>query len=132
MSQERVEIARHGIVAWNRHDFELAAHHLSPDVEWLPASPAAVERSVYRGLAEVAQGFNATWETWDVFDLEEQEIRDFGDKVLWLGRVRARGGASGLELEQEFANVLTFSDDKVARIQGFLSWDEAEQAITGA
>jgi ketosteroid isomerase-like protein len=132
MSQERVEIARQGIEAWNRHDFELGARHLSPDVEWRPASPAAVERSVYRGLDDVAQAFNATWDTWDVFELEEQEIRDFGDKVLWLGRARVRGGASRIELEQEFANVLTFADDKVARIQGFLSWEEAEQAVIGA
>jgi ketosteroid isomerase-like protein len=129
MSQERVEIARQGIEAWNRHEFELGARHLAPDVEWLPASPAAVERSVYRGLDEVAQGFNAIWDTWEVFEFQEDEIRDFGDSVLWLGRVRARGGASQLELDQEFANVLTFSGDKVARIQGFLSWDDAFAAL---
>jgi ketosteroid isomerase-like protein len=129
MSQERVEIVRQGIEAWNRHEFELGARHLAPDVEWLPASPAAIERSVYRGLDEVAQGFNAIWETWEVFEFQEEEIRDFGDSVLWLGRVRARGGASRLELDQEFANVLTFSGDKVARIQGFLAWDDAFVAL---
>jgi hypothetical protein len=129
MSQERVEIARQGIEAWNRHDFERGAHHLAPDVEWLPASPAAVERSVYRGHDEVARGFNAIWETWDLFEFEESEIRDLGDSVLWLGRVRARGGASQLELDQEFANHLVFSGDKVVRIQGFLSWQEAFAAV---
>ena len=44
MSQERVEIVRQGIEAWNRHDFELGARHLATDVEWVPASPAALER----------------------------------------------------------------------------------------
>jgi ketosteroid isomerase-like protein len=129
MSQERVEITRQGIEAWNRHDFELGARHLAADVEWLPASPAAVERSLYRGHDEVARGFNAIWETWDLFEFEEHEIRDLGDSVLWLGRVHARGGASQLELDQEFANHLVFSGDKVVRIQGFLSWQDAFAAV---
>jgi hypothetical protein len=129
MSQERVEIARQGIEAWNRHDFEMGIRHLAPDVEWLPASPAAVERAVYRGVDEVARGFNAIWETWDVFQFEEREIRDLGDSVLWLGTVHMRGGASQVELDQEFANHLVFSGDKVVRVQGFLSWQDALAAV---
>jgi ketosteroid isomerase-like protein len=132
MSQERVEIARQGIEAWNRHDFDLGARHLAADVEWLPASPAAVERSVYRGLDEVAQGFNAIWETWELFEFEEQEVHEVGDSVVWLGHVRARGGASQVELRQPIANVLTFTGDKVARIQGFLTWEEALASVRGA
>lgn len=129
MSHDRVEIVRQGIEAWNRHDFEMGVRHLAPDVEWVPASPAAVESSVYRGHDEVARGFNAIWESWDVFEFEEQEIRDLGDSVLWLGVVHMRGGASGVELDQEFANHLVFSGDKVVRVQGFRSWQEAFDAV---
>jgi hypothetical protein len=129
MSQERVDIARQGVDAWNQHNFELAAHHLSADVEWLPASPAAVDQAVYRGLDEVARGFNAIWDTWEVFEFEEREIRDLGDEVLWLGMVHARGSASSVELDQEFATHLSFSGDKVVRIRGFLSWQDALDAV---
>jgi ketosteroid isomerase-like protein len=125
VSQERVEIVRQGIEAWNRHDFEMGVRHLAPDVEWIPASPAAVERSVYRGVDEVARGFNSIWEAWDVFEFEEQEIRDLGDSVLWLGTVHMRGGTSGVALDQEFANHLVFSGDQVVRVQGFRSWQDA-------
>jgi ketosteroid isomerase-like protein len=125
VSQERVEIVRQGIEAWNRHDFELGVRHLAPDVEWVPASPAAVERSVYRGHEEVARGFNAIWETWDVFEFEEKEVRDLGESVLWLGTVHMRGGASQLTVDQEWANLLVFSGDQVVRVQGFRSWQEA-------
>src|SRR4051794_5043027 len=48
MSQERIEIVRKGIEAWNGHDIDLGLSYLAEDVEWKPASPAAVERSVYR------------------------------------------------------------------------------------
>jgi ketosteroid isomerase-like protein len=129
MSQERVEIARQGVKAWNQHNFELAAHHLSPDVEWVPASPAAVEQAVYHGLDEVARGFNAIWDTWEVFEFQEREIQDLGDEVLWLGVVHARGGASSVELDQEFATHLSFAGDKVVRIRGFLSWQDALEAV---
>ena len=125
MSQERVEIARQGIAAWNAHDFEMGARHLAPEVEWVPASPAAVELAVYRGLDEISRGFDAIWETWDVFHFEEQEIRDMGDSVVWLGTVHMRGGASQVELDQEFASRLVFSGDKVVRIEGYTSWREA-------
>ena len=131
MAQERVEIVRQGIEAWNQHDFELGIRHLAKDVEWLPASPAAVERSVYHGLDEVARGFNAIWDTWDVFQFEESEIRELGDSVVWLGIVHMRGGASQVELDQEFANRLVFSGDKVVRVEGYLSWEEAIEAAGG-
>ena len=128
MSQERVEIVRQGIEAWNRHDFELGAHSLADDVEWIPASPAAVEQPIYHGVDEVARGFNEIWDTWDLWEFQEHDIRDLGDSVLWLGRVHMRGGASQVELDQEAANLLDFSGDKIVRVRGFRSWQEAVDA----
>jgi ketosteroid isomerase-like protein len=128
MSQRKVEMVREGIEAWNRHDFELGAHHLAEDVEWVPASPAAVEQPVYRGVDEVARGFNEIWDTWDLWEFREHDIRDLGDSVLWLGRVHMRGGASQVELEQEAANLLDFAGDKIVRVRGFRSWQEAIDA----
>jgi ketosteroid isomerase-like protein len=124
-------MVRRGIEAWNRHDFEFGADQLADDVEWVPASPAAVERPVYHGKESVARAFNQLWDTWDLWEFEEQEIRDLGDRVLWLGRVHVRGGASQVELVQEAANLLVFEDDKVVRVQGFRSWQDA-LAATGA
>ena len=128
MSQERVESVRKGIEAWNRHDFEHGADLLADDLEWVPASPAAVEQPVYHGKDSVEQAFNMIWDTWDLWEFEEHEIRDLGDRVLWLGRVHVRGGASQVELVQEAANMLDFDGDKVVRVQGFRSWDEAVAA----
>ena len=122
-------MVRRGIEAWNRHDFEFGADQLADDVEWVPASPAAVEQPVYHGKDAVARAFNQLWDTWDLWEFEEQEIRDLGDSVLWLGRVRGRGGASQIEIDREAANHLVFKGDKVVRIQGFLSWQDAFAAL---
>jgi hypothetical protein len=60
-----------------------------------------------------------------VFHLEDREVRDLGDSVLWLGRAQMRGGASHVELDQEFAVQLEMDAGRVVRIRGFLAWQEA-------
>jgi ketosteroid isomerase-like protein len=129
MSQENVEIVRKGIAAWNQRDAELWLSYAAPEIEWLPAGPAAVERAVYRGYDEVARGYAAVWETWDVFEFHESEVRDLGDSVLWLGRVKMRGSASQVELDQEFAAHSLLRNGKVTRTLTFLSWQEALEAV---
>ena len=95
----------------------------------MPAGPAAVERTVYRGHDEVASGFAAIWETWDLFQLEEAQIRDLGDSVLWLGRVKMRGSASQIPLYQEFAVHTRLRDGQVITVRSFLAWREALEAV---
>ena len=128
MSQENVKAARQLIQAFNRRDLAAMTEGFDPEIEWTPIGPAAVERAVYRGRDEVSGGFAATWEAWEVFQLEEHEARDFGDSVLWLGRARLKGGASHLELDQEFAVRITVDGGKIVRIKGFQTWDEALDA----
>ncbi|HEV7462005.1 MAG TPA: nuclear transport factor 2 family protein [Solirubrobacteraceae bacterium] len=129
MSSENVEIVRKGIEAWNQHDADLWLSYAAPDVEWMPAGPAAVERTVYRGRDEVASGFAAVWQTWDLFQFEEDQVRDLGDSVLWLGRVKMRGGASHLDLDQEFAVHSRLQDGQVITVRAFLGWREALEAV---
>jgi len=129
MSQQNVEIVRKGMEAWNQHDADLWLSYAALDVEWAPAGPAAVERTVYRGHDEVASGFAAIWETWDVFHCEEGQIRDLGDSVLWLGRVKMRGSASHIDLDQEFAVHIRLQDGQVISVRSFLAWQEAVEAV---
>jgi ketosteroid isomerase-like protein len=128
MSEENVEIVRRVIEAWNQRDEDLAVSYMGPDVEWAPAGPAAVERTVYRGREECSRGFAAVWDTWDEFHFEETEIRDLGGSVLWLGHVRMRGKTSHVELAQEFANYIELKGRKIVRVRAFFSWHEGLEA----
>jgi hypothetical protein len=128
MSEENVEIVRNGIAAWNRRDAQLWLTYAAPEIEWVPAGPAAVEQATYSGYDEVARGLAAVWETWEVFAFAEGEVRDLGDSVLWLGHVKMRGGTSHVELDQEFALHSLLGDGKFIRVQAFLSWREALEA----
>ena len=129
MSQANVEVVRKAIEAWNQRETDLLLSYAAPEIEWRPAGPAAVERAVYRGHDEVASAYAAVWETWDLFRFEGSQVRDLGDSVLWLGRVKMRGSASEVELDQEFAAHWVLRDAKLIRIQAFLSWREALKAV---
>ncbi|MGH2924711.1 MAG: nuclear transport factor 2 family protein [Solirubrobacterales bacterium] len=128
MSQENVDAVRQLVQAFNRRDLPAMTRWFGAEIEWMPGGPAAVERPVYRGLDDVSGGFVATWETWDVFCLEEQEVRDLGESVLWLGRSHLRGGASHLDLDEEFAVRLLMDHGKVVCMHGFSAWQDALRA----
>jgi len=129
VSQENLELLRKGIDAWNQRQADVWLDYAAPDVEWMPAGPAAVERKIYRGHDEVRDGFTATWKTWDVFEFQESEARDLGDSTLWLGHVRMRGRTSGVELHQEFAIRSVVRDGKVTLVHTYLSWREGLEAV---
>jgi ketosteroid isomerase-like protein len=129
MSRENVETARQLIQAFNRRDLAAMTERFDPEIEWTPGGPAAVERAVYRGRDEVLDGFAATWQTWEVFHLEEHEARDLGDAVLWLGRAQLKGGASHVELDQEFAVRFLIEGGRIVRINGFRAWEDALEAV---
>ena len=128
MSDENVENCRRAFEAWNRRDIDGWLAQAAPDFEWIPANPAAVERNVYRGDEEIRQAFAEIWEIWEVFRLEESEIRDLGGSVLWLGRVHAKGRTSHVELDHDFGVHILLRDDEGIRAEAFLTWQEALQA----
>jgi ketosteroid isomerase-like protein len=129
MSSQNVEVVREGNEAFNQRDADRWLSYAARQIEWIPAGPAAIERSVYRGRDEVADGLASLWQTWDVFRLEEGEVRDLGDSVLWLGRAKLRGSASQIELDQEFAIHFLVRDGKFIRVHAFLTWTDALRAV---
>jgi ketosteroid isomerase-like protein len=141
MSEENVEIVRRqndaldrgalvrrAVDAWNARDPDLWRTYATPDIEWTPAGPAAVEGTVYRGSDEVVAGLEAVWETWEEVHFEETELRELGGALLWLGRLKLRGASSHVALDQEFAIRFVLNDGKLAAIHAFLSREDALRA----
>jgi ketosteroid isomerase-like protein len=128
MSQRNVEVVRKAVEAWNQRDADLWVTYATSDVEWRPAGPAAVEGSIFRGGKEVAAGFESVWQTWDEVRFEETELRDLGETLLWRGRLKLRGAASHVELDQEFAVRFVLTDGKLLTVHAFLTWSDALHA----
>ena len=97
MSQENLEIALAAVDAWNRGDREALLVLWDEEAEFYPFR-AQLEGESYSGhdgltrfLAEMTQDFEEV-------RFEIEETRDVGEQVVGIGRFRARGRASGVDL----------------------------------
>jgi ketosteroid isomerase-like protein len=105
-----------------RGEFDTQLFH--PDVEWhnAPEWPGA---SVHRGTEAVERDLRRQFDAWEEARYEPVEIVRTGDQVVVLLHVVVKGKASGIPSGMEGAHVLTIRDGKVARVQAFLTREQA-------
>jgi ketosteroid isomerase-like protein len=119
-----------GLAAASRRDFELMLVRYAPDVEneFDAEFEALGIGGTFRGhggMLAMIQAFGEAWERWE---LRPAAVVDLGDRVLVLGVLRLPGNVSGLELEQELAQLITPRGGLVAREQAFMSWEKGLRA----
>jgi ketosteroid isomerase-like protein len=130
MSQENVEAFNRAVDAINRRDVEALLEELDPDVEWYSAILMGMggNETVYRRHEGIRDFVRDLYETFSEFPAEYSEIRDLGDRLVAIGRIRARGTASGAEIESPIGSVVEFKSGKGRRIRTFFDHQEALEA----
>jgi ketosteroid isomerase-like protein len=93
MSQENVDAFKRGLDAYNRRDIDALLEELDSEVEWHPALAVLLggEQTVFRGHRELRESIQEEYEALAVYQFDVSEIRDLGNMVLAIGRIRARG-----------------------------------------
>jgi ketosteroid isomerase-like protein len=127
MSEENVEVYKRAVDATNRRDLDALLDEFDPDVEWHSAL-VGLGTQVYRGKEGVRELFRDLDENFTGMVVEFPEVRDLGDRVLALGRLRARGHESGVQAEVSFNQLVDFRNGKVIRLRSFLDRQEALEA----
>jgi ketosteroid isomerase-like protein len=70
------------------------------------------------------------WEAWGEFAPQIEESIECGhDRLVTANRIRARGKASGVEVNSRRAVLWTFRDGKVAGARLYQSREEALEAV---
>jgi ketosteroid isomerase-like protein len=130
MSQENVEAFTRGLEAGNRGDVETLLEVLDPEVAWHSALHALLggEATVYRGHDGVREMLRDLYEAFDEIHIEISEIRDLGDRLVAIGRTRARGKASGADVASPIGFVTEFKNGKAISIRGYLDPKDALEA----
>jgi ketosteroid isomerase-like protein len=130
MSQENVETMQRGFDALNRRDTEALLEGVHPEVEWCPVFQVMLggEATVYRGHEGVREAFREWYDTLAEIHVEIWEIRDLGEQIVGIGRIRARGQESGAEVESPGGWVVDLKDGKAIRVREFLDPKEALEA----
>jgi ketosteroid isomerase-like protein len=119
-----------GWAAFNRRDFKLMLVRYGPEVEFEfdPGEQTLGLSGTFRGHEAMAGALGELVEGWSQFELEPAYILDLGDRVLSFGFQHARGGASGVQLEQAVAQLVTVREGLVTRDVHFFTWEEGLRA----
>jgi ketosteroid isomerase-like protein len=125
MSQENVEIVRSFYEAFARGEFPLEI--TDPDVEYV--NPVgAVEEGTHHGLAAFQRAVEKVFDGWATWQMEPEEFTAIGDQVAIVVAYRARGRASGVELEGRESALLTLRDGRIVRYEWFHAPGDALEA----
>ena len=97
MRQENVELLHQGIAAWNRRDLDGRLETTDPEIRWYPGM-VRVDGGAYQGHDGMRRFWSDGCASFDELVLNIEEVRDTGDMVIGLGRMRARskGGARSI------------------------------------
>jgi len=122
-----LRIVRLGFEAANRGDYEAAFGFYDRDIELVPPTGliGLGDEPSYRGL-EARVRYERNWRAeWGDFRYEPEELRDLGDRLLLIGRIKSSGLSSGAAIDSDFANLFTLSAGRVIREQVFFDRAEA-------
>jgi ketosteroid isomerase-like protein len=130
MSQDNVELVRASLEAWNKGDADGWLRPAHPEIEFSSDVARRVEgaETVYRGSAGLRRFWDDFRSVWDL-TIEVSDVRDLGDTVVALGRVRTRGEASGIGLAGPVAYVFEFEDGLARKVRAYLEPREALEAV---
>ena len=122
MAQSNVETMHEIYGAFAKGDVPTVLGAFSPDIVWTefdaPGSPIGGD---HHGPNGVVQGvFMPLMEHFEEVSVMPDEVLSAGnDKVLALGRFKAKAKATGKSFDTPFAHVATFSDGKITKMQIF-------------
>jgi uncharacterized protein len=123
---ERLDIARRGIEAYNRGDFQALVELIDEDVEAVVPDGIA-NAGTYHGV----QGFQRMtrhWgEAWEEFRVEVEDLIEEGDAVIAPVTQHARGRESGIETQMSAVHLMRFRRGRMYRWRLCETLEEAER-----
>ena len=118
MSEENLELARHGYEAWNRGDADWLLEHMTENVEVEPLRGVGDFDKVYSGH----EGWKRFWEgwreAWSTIEIRVERMEDMGDQgALALLTFEGVGKGSGAEVSMTVSHWLTFREGQVSAVR---------------
>ena len=131
MSEEKVEVVRAQIDAYNRGDYDAALALLDEEVEWHVPEVAALDApasGIVQGRARVAEQFARWFEAWETHTFQVTDAISQGDDVFIAGLQVGRGRHSGLDIRVPTFHVFTVRDQKIVAMRAFPERADALEA----
>jgi ketosteroid isomerase-like protein len=125
-----VRLVRQGYATANRREFDVTVSAYDPGYEYHPGQVALPDTDpVYYGH----DGFHKFWrqllEAFDDVRLNPKEILDLGDRVLVTIQMSGHGTGSGVSINQQLFQVMTFRRGVIVRQVDFEDRAQALEAV---
>jgi ketosteroid isomerase-like protein len=112
---------------WNAGNRTAIEEHLHPEVKILTLR-SKLEARPYRGVEGFRRGIADFDQDWEYVRMDVEDVRSQEDHVVILGKLQARGRASGVELDVPFAMLWSFEGERISEIRSFSEADDALRA----
>jgi ketosteroid isomerase-like protein len=128
MSQENVDVVRRSFEAFNARDVDDLVSLSDPDAEWLPFRPQ-LEGIVYRRHEGIRQFVRDMDDDWQAFRIEPLEFHDRGERVAVIGRVRALGRESAVDIDFTAGFLFELRCGRITRVTSHSDPEAALEAM---
>jgi|SoimicmetaTmtLAB_FD_contig_41_2666496_length_580_multi_2_in_0_out_0_1 ketosteroid isomerase-like protein len=125
-----VRTLREGYAALNRGEWDRTEEFLHPQISWHfiegqgPDTPATLT-----GRAEIVEFWSSFFVAWDAWEMAPEDFVEAPNgKILVSLHFHARGAGSGFPMELDYWQVIDMREDKVYRVDNYLSRERARDA----
>jgi ketosteroid isomerase-like protein len=126
-------VLRKALEAYNRRDLDAVTIGARPELEWYPYREfveAALAEPCYHGPEGYRAYISATEDVWGgQVRVEPTEVIDLGDRLVVLADMPMRAQASGVQLAEKYACVMTLKGGRLVRQQDYLNHAEALASV---
>ena len=130
MAASDVDLMRQGFAAFGEEGVEGLVPFLHADFEMTTPPGLAAEPDTYRGHDGIRRYFESFYDVMDDIRFEVLGYEDLGGgRVLMPSILRARGQATGIEVEQQVVQVWEVRDGLAIRCHVFATAEEARAAF---
>jgi ketosteroid isomerase-like protein len=126
MSEENLELVRRQHAAFTDSG-RFAAENAHPDVEWMAAREDP-DAATHQGAAAIQRYFDHWTEMFEDMRVDALELIDAGDRAFAWVRFTGHGAGSGAAVDMQQAQVWTFREGKVQRVEEYFDRDEGLRA----
>ncbi len=130
MSQENVELVRSVYAAYNEGDWDGARNAYHPDVIWdLSTYEGWPDTTEFSGPGAVVDWLRDWAAIYSSYYSKIDQIFDSGDRVVVLARQGGRKNDSPELVEMVWAQIISFRDGKIVRVQNYSDSAKALEAV---
>lgn len=124
MTEDNLTLTKRFYEARERDDREAVLSFLDPEIEarTSPENPDQIVERGHEGFERFIDRWGAVWED---YRFEPQEYMPEGNRVLVLGRARARSRGSSVDIQQFVGHLWTLRGGKAIELRVYHERDEA-------